>query len=68
MKFVELKGSVFKKFEKNNLFQMSCSDVRERFHFLVLLAIVCVRNLTEFSWNLGKEVKSDHSIHTDFTC
>ena len=23
--FVELKGSVFKKFEQNNLFQMSCS-------------------------------------------
>ena len=23
--FVELKGSVFKKFERNNLFQMSCS-------------------------------------------
>lgn len=49
--FVELKGSVFKKFEKNNLFQMSCSDVRERFHLMVLLAIVGVRNLTEFSWN-----------------
>uniref|UniRef100_A0AC34PXA8 Gustatory receptor n=1 Tax=Panagrolaimus sp. JU765 TaxID=591449 RepID=A0AC34PXA8_9BILA len=28
--FVELKGSVFKKFAKPNLFQMSCSDVRER--------------------------------------
>ena len=71
MKFVELKGSVFKKFEKNNLFQMSCSDVRERFHFLVLLAIVCIRNLTEFSWNLGKAINRDYSmlwcIHTDFT-
>ena len=54
LQFVELKGSVFKKFEKNNLFQMSCSDVRERFHFLLLLAIVCIRNLTEFSWNLGE--------------
>jgi len=30
--FVELKGSVFKKFDKNNLFQVACSDVRERFH------------------------------------
>lgn len=50
--FVELKGSVFKKFEKNNLFQMSCSDVRERFHFFILLSIVCIRNLPEFSWNV----------------
>lgn len=50
--FVELKASVFKKFEKNNLFQMSCSDVRERFHLMILLTIVGVRNLTEFSWNM----------------
>ena len=53
LQFVELKGSVFKKFEKNNLFQMSCNDVRERFHFAVLLFIVCMRNMTEFSWNMG---------------
>ena len=51
--FVELKGSVFKKFEKHNLFQMSCSDVRERFHLLFLLTVVGVRNLTEFAWNMG---------------
>ncbi|ESO08888.1 hypothetical protein HELRODRAFT_186784 [Helobdella robusta] len=50
--FVELKASVFKKFEKNNLFQMSCSDVRERFHLLVLLLIVAIRNLAQFSWSL----------------
>jgi Eukaryotic membrane protein family len=57
LQFVELKGSVFKKFEKNNLFQMSCSDVRERFHLLFLLTIVSIRNLTDFSWNLGKTWK-----------
>ncbi|CAH1783993.1 unnamed protein product [Owenia fusiformis] len=50
--FVELKGSVFKKFEKNNLFQMSCSDVRERFHMYMLMFIVLVRNMTEFSWKM----------------
>ncbi|XP_031556071.1 transmembrane anterior posterior transformation protein 1 homolog [Actinia tenebrosa] len=50
--FVELKGSVFKRFEKNNLFQMACSDIRERFHYLVLVSIVCLRNLTEFNWNM----------------
>lgn len=49
--FVELKGSVFKKFGKNNLYQMSCSDVRERFHYCVLLSIVMLRNMTEFNWN-----------------
>ncbi|CAM9741213.1 transmembrane anterior posterior transformation protein 1 homolog [Lampetra fluviatilis] len=49
--FVELKGSVFKKFEKNNLFQMSNSDIRERFHNAVLLLVVCLRNMEQFSWN-----------------
>lgn len=49
--FVEIKGSVFKRFEKNNLFQMSCADIRERFHYIVLLFIVLFRNMTEFSWN-----------------
>ena len=82
---MELKGSVFKKFERNNLFQMSCSgmyrtlinfyvlcvtsrrsfdpnlisfflvvDIRERFHYIILISIVALRNLTEFNWNLGK--------------
>nr|XP_055033531.1 transmembrane anterior posterior transformation protein 1 homolog isoform X1 [Misgurnus anguillicaudatus] len=50
--FVEIKGSVFKKFEKNNLFQMSNSDIKERFTNYVLLLIVCLRNMEQFSWNL----------------
>ncbi|CAM4495280.1 unnamed protein product [Leuciscus chuanchicus] len=49
--FVEIKGSVFKKFEKNNLFQMSNSDIKERFTNYTLLLIVCLRNMEQFSWN-----------------
>ncbi|XP_056626235.1 transmembrane anterior posterior transformation protein 1 homolog isoform X1 [Triplophysa dalaica] len=52
--FVEIKGSVFKKFEKNNLFQMSNSDIKERFTNYILLLIVCLRNMEQFSW------KSEH--------
>ncbi|KRX16912.1 Protein TAPT1 -like protein [Trichinella nelsoni] len=48
--FVELKGSVFKKFARNNLFQMACSDVRERFHYVILLGAVFVRNMSAVSW------------------
>nr|XP_022919638.1 protein TAPT1 homolog [Onthophagus taurus] len=48
--FVELKGSVFKKFDKNNLFQVSCSDVRERFHLVILLFIVVLQTMKEYSW------------------
>jgi len=51
--FIEIKTSVFKRFEKNNLFQMSCSDARERFHYLILLLVVAMRNLTEYDWDFG---------------
>lgn len=48
--FVELKGSVFKKFDKNNLFQLTCADVRERFHLSVLLVIVMIQTMREYNW------------------
>ena len=48
--FVEIKGSVFKKFDKNNLFQVSCSDVRERFHLFALLLVVIVQTMKEYGW------------------
>lgn len=48
--FVELKGSVFKKFDKNNLFQVSCSDVRERLHLSVMLFIVVLQTMKEYMW------------------
>ncbi|XP_046851504.1 transmembrane anterior posterior transformation protein 1 homolog [Xenia sp. Carnegie-2017] len=50
--FVELKGSVFKKFEKNNLFQMSCADIRERFYYIVLVSLVILRNMHELQWDI----------------
>ena len=57
--FVELKGSVFKKFDKNNLFQVSCSDVRERFHLFSLLFIVVVQTMKEYGWKEGKKLFLD---------
>ncbi|XP_075222908.1 protein TAPT1 homolog isoform X2 [Lycorma delicatula] len=49
--FVELKGSVFKKFDKNNLFQVACSDCRERFHLFFLLFIVVLQTMKEYAWS-----------------
>ncbi|KAK7110886.1 transmembrane anterior posterior transformation protein 1 homolog [Littorina saxatilis] len=49
--FVEIKGNLFKRMDKNNLLQISCSDVKERFHLAVLLFVVFIRNMTEFNWN-----------------
>ncbi|PRQ70976.1 Eukaryotic membrane protein family-domain containing protein [Rhodotorula toruloides] len=47
--FVEIKGSVFKKFEKENLFQLTCADIVERFQLALMLFIIALRNLIELS-------------------
>ncbi|KAH9956923.1 eukaryotic membrane protein family-domain-containing protein [Russula dissimulans] len=47
--FVEIKGSVFKKFEKDNLFQITCADIVERFCLCLMLVFVAFRNLIELS-------------------
>lgn len=45
--FVEIKSAVFKKFEKENLFQLSCADVVERMQLSVFLLIIGIRNMIE---------------------
>ncbi|RKP05578.1 eukaryotic membrane protein family-domain-containing protein [Thamnocephalis sphaerospora] len=47
--FVEIKSNVFKRFEKENLFQLTCADIVERFQLSVMLIIIAIRNLTELS-------------------
>ncbi|KAG8901968.1 hypothetical protein FRB99_004986 [Tulasnella sp. 403] len=47
--FVEIKGSVFKKFEKDNLFQITCADIVERFQLALMLFSIALRNLIELS-------------------
>jgi hypothetical protein len=55
--FVEIKSTVFKKFEKENLFQVTCADIVERFQLWHMLVIIAARNIVEtgglsqgFSW------------------
>lgn len=45
--FVEIKSTVFKKFEKDNLFQLTCADVVERFQLWLMLLIIASRNIVE---------------------
>ena len=45
--FVEIKSTVFKKIEKENLFQMTCADVVERFQLWLMLIIIAARNIVE---------------------
>lgn len=51
--FVEIKGHVFKKFGRSNLYQITCSDARERFLYTLLLVIVALRNVREVGWDWG---------------
>ncbi|KAI0243465.1 hypothetical protein L0F63_006859 [Massospora cicadina] len=44
--FVEIKGSVFKKFERETLFQLTCSDITERFQLTIFLMAITLRNVS----------------------
>lgn len=43
--FTELKGFVFKKYDQNNLFQLACADITERFQILLFLFLVFLNTL-----------------------
>jgi len=45
--FAEVKSTVFKKFEKENLFQLACADIVERFQLWLMLSIIASRNIVE---------------------
>jgi hypothetical protein len=45
--FAEIKSFVFKKFDKQNLFQLSCSDIVERFKISLFLLVILIVNLTQ---------------------
>ncbi|KAG8817817.1 hypothetical protein FRC19_011133, partial [Serendipita sp. 401] len=62
--FVEIKGSVFKKFEKDNLFQITCADIVERFQLLLMLVSVAGRNLIELS---GTEFDASAGVPNSFS-
>ena len=45
--FVEIKSTVFKKFDRENLFQITCADIVERFQLALMLVIIVARNFLE---------------------
>jgi hypothetical protein len=59
--FVEIKSTVFKKFEKENLFQITCADVVERFQLWLMLTIIASRNIVE----MGSLMPASSSKDTD---
>ena len=52
--FSELRGSVFKKFEREGLFQVAMADLTERYQLSLMLGMIALRNLLQLSSiNLG---------------
>lgn len=44
LQFAEIKSSIFKKIDKEGLFQLSISDIVQRFKLFLLLLIIIIRN------------------------
>lgn len=63
--FVEIKSTVFKRFEKDNLFQLTCADIVERFQLWIMLLIIGMRNVVEVGGlsvpGAGSELSFDES-------
>ena len=67
--FVEIKSTVFKKFEKENLFQLTCADVVERFQLWLMLIIIASRNIVEtggLSLGLGNSPTGPSGSESNF--
>ena len=58
--FVELKGSVFKKFEEGNLFQITAADMSERFQMVLVLTIMLCQQLDRTT----TQTLSMNSVHS----
>lgn len=54
--FIEIKSTVFKKFEKENVFQITCADIVERFQLWLMLSIIISRNLIELGVRSSSEI------------
>ena len=56
--FTEIKGSVFKKFDKHNLFQLACSDVTERFQLCLYMIIIFLVGIAQAGSIMMESVQS----------
>lgn len=45
--FSEIKAVVLKKFDDETLFQLTCTDITQRFQFFIMLLVIAARNLIE---------------------
>eukprot|EP00727_Mastigamoeba_balamuthi_P014638 m51a1_g980 hypothetical protein (933) ;mRNA; f:418711-423567 len=54
---LELKGNVSKRFEYENMFQMSCADALERMQLFTFLILIAVHNLSAVGWDVLSQTR-----------
>lgn len=64
MQFAEIKASVFKRFDKEGLFQITIADIIERFQLFILLTIIAIRNLVATGRSLSTLVPNSWTLHS----
>ncbi|CCE63062.1 hypothetical protein TPHA_0D04280 [Tetrapisispora phaffii CBS 4417] len=64
IQFAELKSAIFKKFDKEGLFQITIADVVERFQIIVILTIISVRNLVARYGSSGTILPTSWTLHS----
>jgi hypothetical protein len=67
--FSEIKSCVFKKFDKQNLFQLACSDVTERFQLSLFMVMILLVGMAQAGYLWSEVLKSFASgISTMILC
>lgn len=63
MQFTEIKASLFKKFDKEGLFQLTIADVVERYQLILLLMIIALRNVVAKSNSHSNVIPNSWTLH-----
>ncbi|QEU59345.1 Emp65 [Kluyveromyces lactis] len=64
MQFSELKSAVFKRIDKEGLFQLTMADVVERFQLIVFLTVIAVRNFIVARKSLHDVLPHSWNVHS----
>lgn len=64
MQFAEIKASLFKKIDKEGLFQISIADVVERYQLVLLLLVIAIRNMIAKSKSQSNIIPNSWSLHS----
>lgn len=63
MQFAEIKSCLFKRIDKEGLFQISIADVVERFQLVLLLFIITLRNMLAKSKSQSSIIPTSWALH-----